>query len=78
MSSFDRDEAWLKDRPMVFTAPKVRIGWDIAFAEMAAHHEDALLDDVITINWDQDEWECLPEMLWCEQGNSFGEKKSTK
>jgi hypothetical protein len=76
MSSFDRDKAWLDDHPTVFTAPKIRIKWDLAFAEMAAQHEDALLDDFITTNWDQDEWEYLPEMPWCKRGDSLNKNIS--
>jgi hypothetical protein len=56
MSSFDRDEAWLSEHSTVLVTPKLRIGWDLAFAEMAAQHEDTLLDDVIRTDWDQWEW----------------------
>jgi hypothetical protein len=51
-----RDEAWLSEHSTVLATPKLRIGWDLAFAEMAVRHEDTLLDDVITTDWDQWEW----------------------
>ncbi len=38
-------------------APKIRVGWDEAFAAMAQRQDDTLLDDVSTTNWDQVEWE---------------------
>lgn len=40
------------------TAPCLRrSGWDEAFAEMAKQHDDALVDEVHTTEWDQVEWE---------------------
>ncbi|MEM6835976.1 MAG: AbrB/MazE/SpoVT family DNA-binding domain-containing protein [Cyanobacteria bacterium P01_C01_bin.120] len=39
------------------TAQCARAGWEAAFAEMAEHQEDALLDDLHTTDWDQSEWE---------------------
>jgi antitoxin MazE len=41
---------------IVRAAPKLRVGWDEAFAAMAQRHDDVLLDDVGTTNWDRDEW----------------------
>ncbi len=34
-----------------------RAGWDQAFAQMAQNHDDVLLDEVSTTEWDQVEWE---------------------
>jgi antitoxin MazE len=45
------------DHLTIRTAPQLRRGWDLAFAAMAAQHDDVLLDDVSTTNWEQDEWE---------------------
>ena len=45
------------DQLIIRTAPRLRMGWDQAFAEMAQQHDDALLDDVKTTDWDQVEWE---------------------
>ncbi|MFB2893385.1 AbrB/MazE/SpoVT family DNA-binding domain-containing protein [Aerosakkonemataceae cyanobacterium BLCC-F50] len=45
------------DRLIVRAAPKIRVGWDEAFAAMAEQKDDILLDDVSTTNWDQVEWE---------------------
>lgn len=36
---------------------KARIGWNEAFAEMAAQHDDILLDEINTTEWDDMEWE---------------------
>jgi antitoxin MazE len=38
-------------------APRLRTGWDKAFAAMAEQHDDILLDDVDTSDWDRVEWE---------------------
>lgn len=45
------------DRLIVRPAPKIRVGWDEAFAAMAEQKDDILLDDVSTTNWDRIEWE---------------------
>ena len=45
------------DRLIVRAAPKIRVGWDEAFAAMAQRQDDILLDDFIITNWDQNEWE---------------------
>lgn len=45
------------DRLIVRKAKRSRVGWDEAFAVMAEQHDDMLLDDVSTTNWDRDEWE---------------------
>lgn len=45
------------DRLIMRAAPKIRVGWDEAFAAMAAQQDDILLDDVSTTNWDRVEWE---------------------
>jgi antitoxin MazE len=38
-------------------ATRSRVGWDEAFAKMSEQHDDVLLDDVSTTNWEQVEWE---------------------
>jgi antitoxin MazE len=45
------------DHLTIRTAAELRTGWDKAFAAMAEQHDDALLDDVNTTDWDQVEWE---------------------
>jgi len=45
------------DRLIIRTAPRQRAGWDVAFAAMADHHDDTLLDDLSTTDWDDAEWE---------------------
>jgi antitoxin MazE len=45
------------DRLTVRKAPQLRMGWDEAFAAMAERHDDAILDDVDTTDWDRTEWE---------------------
>jgi hypothetical protein len=73
MNSFDRqgckqsyrDEAWLSEHSTVLATPKLRIGWDLAFAEMAVRYEDTLLDNVITTDWDQ--WEWSPVFVHAEE-----------
>jgi antitoxin MazE len=45
------------DRLTIRTAPRLRAGWDKAFAAMAEQHDDILLDEVNTTNWDRVEWE---------------------
>jgi antitoxin MazE len=65
MSSFDRqshkrsdlDEVSLSEHPTIVTVSKLRVRSDLAFAEMAARHEDTLLDDVSLTDWDQCEWQ---------------------
>ncbi len=39
------------------TAQGLRAGWDEAFAEMAKHHDDELLDEATTTEWEQSEWD---------------------
>ena len=34
-----------------------RAGWEQAFAEMAQNHDDRLVDEFTTTEWDQVEWE---------------------
>ncbi len=36
---------------------QARANWDKAFAAMAEKHDDVLLDDINTTEWDQLEWE---------------------
>lgn len=38
-------------------APQLRMEWDEAFALMAEQHDDVLLDDANTTDWDRVEWE---------------------
>lgn len=45
------------DRLTIRAAQKLRTGWDKAFAAMADRHDDVLLDDVSTTDWDLVEWE---------------------
>lgn len=45
------------DHLIVRAAPRLRVGWDEAFAAMAERQDDVLLDDVSTTSWDQVEWE---------------------
>ncbi|MFN6559545.1 MAG: AbrB/MazE/SpoVT family DNA-binding domain-containing protein [Nostoc sp. ChiSLP01] len=45
------------DRLILRAAPKLRVGWDEAFAAMAEQHDDVLLDDVNTTNWEESEWQ---------------------
>jgi antitoxin MazE len=45
------------DRLIIRAAPRLRVGWDEAFAAMAERHDDVLLDDINTTDWDQVEWE---------------------
>jgi len=45
------------DRIVIRAALKPRSGWDEAFAKMAQQHDDVLLDDFITTEWDEVEWE---------------------
>ncbi len=45
------------DHLTIRTASRLRTGWDEAFAAMAKQHDDVLLDEVSTTNWDQVEWE---------------------
>ena len=45
------------NRLIIRAAPRSRGGWDEAFAAMAELHDDVLLDDVNTTEWDRLEWE---------------------
>lgn len=45
------------DHLVIRTAPRQRIGWDVAFAAMAENGDDGLLDDPNTTDWDDAEWE---------------------
>ncbi|HEY9825352.1 MAG TPA: AbrB/MazE/SpoVT family DNA-binding domain-containing protein [Stenomitos sp.] len=45
------------DHLTIRTAPRLRNGWNEAFAAMSQEHDDALLDEVNTTDWDLDEWE---------------------
>ncbi|MBH8564622.1 AbrB/MazE/SpoVT family DNA-binding domain-containing protein [Nostoc sp. CENA67] len=45
------------DHLIISAAPKLRVGWEEAFAAMTERNDDVLLDDVSTTDWDQVEWE---------------------
>jgi len=45
------------DHLTIRTAQHSRTGWDEAFALMAKQHDDVLLDEVNTTDWDQVEWD---------------------
>jgi antitoxin MazE len=45
------------DHLMIRTAPRLRHGWDEAFAKMADRHDDILVDEINPTDWDQVEWE---------------------
>ena len=45
------------DRIVIRAAPKPRAGWEEAFAKMAEQHDDVLLDDVTTTEWEELEWQ---------------------
>ncbi|MEG4168651.1 MULTISPECIES: AbrB/MazE/SpoVT family DNA-binding domain-containing protein [unclassified Microcoleus] len=45
------------DRIVIRAALKPRVGWEEAFAKMAEQHDDVLLDDVITTEWEELEWQ---------------------
>ena len=45
------------DEIIIRSASRARAGWDEAFRAMAAHGDDALLDEGITnAEWDDEEW----------------------
>jgi antitoxin MazE len=44
------------DRIVIRAALKPRAGWEEAFAKMAEQHDDVLLDDVTTTEWEELEW----------------------
>lgn len=45
------------DRLTIRPLQQLRTGWDQAFAAMAAHQDDVLLDEVNPTEWEQAEWE---------------------
>ncbi|MEB3312208.1 MAG: AbrB/MazE/SpoVT family DNA-binding domain-containing protein [Snowella sp.] len=45
------------DRLILRNASQVREGWEQAFAEMANAGDDILLDENLSTNWEQDEWQ---------------------
>ena len=49
------------DHLTIHRAPQLRVGWDEAFATMADHYDDVLLDGPIDgqslTDWEQHEWE---------------------
>jgi antitoxin MazE len=45
------------DRIVIRAALKPRAGWEEAFAKMAQQHDDVLLDDVTTTEWEELEWQ---------------------
>jgi antitoxin MazE len=42
---------------VIGATPKPRAGWEEAFAKMAEQHDDVLLDDVTTTEWEELEWQ---------------------
>jgi antitoxin MazE len=42
---------------IIRAASQSRQGWEEAFEKMAKQHDDALLDDVVTTEWEHLEWE---------------------
>ena len=42
---------------VISAAPKPRADWEEAFAKMAEQHDDVLLDDVTTTEWEELEWQ---------------------
>jgi len=45
------------DRSVIRAAQKPRDGWEESFAKMAEQHDDVLLDDVTTPEWEEVEWQ---------------------
>ena len=45
------------DRIVIRAALKPRAGWEEEFAKMAEQHDDVLLDDVTTTEWEELEWQ---------------------
>ena len=45
------------DRIVIRAALKPRADWEEAFAKMAEQHDDVLLDDVTTTEWEELEWQ---------------------
>lgn len=45
------------DQIVLRAALKPRTGWEEAFAKMADQHDDVLLDDVTTTEWEELEWQ---------------------
>jgi len=51
-------EIEVQDNNLILRAiPQSRLGWGEAFAAMAERHDDTLLDEVDTTEWDYLEWE---------------------
>ncbi|MEB3210512.1 MAG: AbrB/MazE/SpoVT family DNA-binding domain-containing protein [Leptolyngbyaceae bacterium] len=51
-------EIEIQDNVLILrAASKPRAGWQAAFEAMADNNDDALLDDAITSEWDEREWE---------------------
>ncbi len=42
---------------LIIRPQKIRVGWEEAFISMAEHHDDILLDDVSTTEWDDVQWQ---------------------
>lgn len=45
------------DHLIICPAPCQRLGWDEAFAAMAEHGDDTLIDDLHISHWDESEWD---------------------
>jgi len=44
------------DSLQIRRAPVIRQGWDVAFAQMAKHQDDVLLNEGNATDWEQEEW----------------------
>jgi antitoxin MazE len=44
------------DSLQIRSAPMIRQGWDVAFAQMAKYQDDVLLDEGNATDWEQEEW----------------------
>ncbi len=51
-------EMTVQDRTLLIRAPrKARAGWKEAFARMAQHGDDKLLDPPVSTRWDNEDWQ---------------------
>ena len=54
----DEVEMVVRERALIVTAAgRPRAGWDEAFRAMAAHGDDALVDEPRSTRWDDEAWE---------------------
>ena len=45
------------DKLIIHSARSIRMGWDAQFAAMAEQGDDHLMDESISPEWDEQEWE---------------------